>query len=114
MSSPESSSNEFDYVIVGGGTPGSPVAARLSEDPDGRVGPVEPQEFGNSYMRHARAKVLGGCSSHNSAIAFWAPRENLDAWAAQGCDGWSADECYAIYRKLETALDGADEAEPPG
>ena len=32
--------------------------------------PVEPQERGNSFMRHARAKVLGGCSSHNSCIAF--------------------------------------------
>ncbi|MDT5080910.1 MAG: choline oxidase, partial [Mycobacterium sp.] len=31
--------------------------------------PVEPQERGNSFMRHARAKVLGGCSSHNSCIA---------------------------------------------
>ena len=35
--------------------------------------PVEPQENGNSFMRHARAKVMGGCSSHNSCIAFWAP-----------------------------------------
>ena len=37
--------------------------------------PVEPQERGNSFMRHARAKVLGGCSSHNSCIAFWPPAE---------------------------------------
>ena len=35
--------------------------------------PIEPQENGNSFMRHARAKVMGGCSSHNSCIAFWAP-----------------------------------------
>jgi len=136
----------FDYVVVGGGTAGCAVAARLSEDPDARVCvveagpsdvddaaigdlsrwmellesgydwdyPIEPQSAGNSWMRHARAKVLGGCSSHNSAIAFWAPRENLDAWAAQGCDGWSAEECYPFYRRLETALDGAEHAEPPG
>ena len=48
---------------------------------------VEPQEKGNSFLRHARAKVLGGCSSHNSCIAFWTPREDLDEWAATGCDG---------------------------
>ncbi|MEA2255464.1 MAG: choline oxidase, partial [Solirubrobacteraceae bacterium] len=42
---------------------------------------VEPQEKGNSFLRHARAKVLGGCSSHNSCIAFWTPREDLDEWA---------------------------------
>jgi choline oxidase len=76
--------------------------------------PIEPQPSGNSYMRHARAKVLGGCSSHNSAIAFWAPKENLDAWAAGGAAGWSAAECYPFYRTLETALDTIDEAEAPG
>ena len=42
---------------------------------------VEPQEKGNSFLRHARAKVLGGCSSHNSCIAFWTPKEDLDEWA---------------------------------
>ena len=49
--------------------------------------PVEPQENGNSFMRHARAKVLGGCSSHNSCIAFWAPAEDLDDWARAGLYG---------------------------
>ena len=78
----------FDYVVVGGGSAGAAVAARLSEDPAVTVGlleagpsdtdeqvvlqlnrwmellesgfdwdyPIEPQENGNSFMRHARAK----------------------------------------------------------
>jgi choline dehydrogenase len=128
----------FDYVVVGGGSSGCALAARLSEDPAVTVclleaGPsdvddqnilqltdwmalldsgydwdylVEPQAHGNSFLRHARAKVLGGCSSHNSCIAFWTPREDLDEWAANGCTGWSADECWPLIRRLENN-DGA-------
>ena len=63
---------------------------------------VEPQEKGNSFLRHARAKVLGGCSSHNSCIAFWTPKEDLDEWAATGCEGWSSADCWPLIRRLET------------
>ena len=64
--------------------------------------PIEPQARGNSFMRHARAKVLGGCSSHNSCIAFWTPKEDLDEWAAMGCEGWSAADCWPLIKRLET------------
>ena len=39
-----------------------------------------------------RARVIGGCSSHNGCAAIWGHRLDYDAWAAAGCDGWSTDE----------------------
>lgn len=54
-------------------------------------------------MRHARAKVLGGCSSHNSCIAFWAPKEDLDDWDQKfGATGWGSKDTFGLYKKLET------------
>lgn len=63
--------------------------------------PVEPQEKGNSFMRHARAKVLGGCSSHNSCIAFWPLAQGLRDWEAMGATGWGPQDVLRYTAKLE-------------
>ena len=39
--SPMARDFDFDFVVVGGGSAGAVVAARLSEDPDCRVALVE-------------------------------------------------------------------------
>ena len=36
-----------------------------------------------------RARVIGGCSSHNGCIALWGSRADYDGWASEGSDGWS-------------------------
>ncbi|WP_347955000.1 GMC family oxidoreductase [Gordonia aichiensis] len=134
---------EFDYVVVGGGSGGCAVAARLSEDPSVSVAlieagpddrgipevlqlnrwmellesgydwdyPVEPQAHGNSFLRHARAKVLGGCSSHNSCIAFWPPAEDLNSWERDyGATGWNADALWPVLKRLERNEDAGPQA----
>ena len=58
--------------------------------------PVEPQEKGNSFMRHARAKVLGGCSSHNSCIAFWPPRKASTSGRRWAATGWGAKDVLPL------------------
>lgn len=63
--------------------------------------PVEPQERGNSFMRHARAKVLGGCSSHNSCIAFWPLATGLRDWEAAGATGWGPDGVLPFVTRVE-------------
>ncbi|MEV6795084.1 GMC oxidoreductase [Streptomyces sp. NPDC051320] len=122
----------YDYVIVGGGTAGCVLAARLTEDPDCRVcvvegGPsdvgderilelrnwinlldsefdygytTEEQPRGNSHILHSRARVLGGCSSHNTLISFLPFPEDLDEWALRGCTGWDAHTVLPYRQRL--------------
>jgi choline oxidase len=122
----------FDYVIVGGGTAGCILAARLAEDRDTSVclleaGPsdegdirvlelrrcvevmgseldwdysVTPQERGNRDIRVNRARVLGGCSSHNAAIAFKTPDVDLRTWEELGATGWGPEACRPYFDRL--------------
>jgi choline dehydrogenase-like flavoprotein len=60
----------------------------LGGELDYDYGTVE-QPMGNSHIRHSRAKVLGGCSSHNTLISFRPFRHDMDRWVEQGCKGWT-------------------------
>ena len=60
----------------------------LGSELDYDYGTVE-QPMGNSYIRHSRAKVLGGCSSHNTLISFRGFRHDFDRWVEKGCKGWT-------------------------
>lgn len=52
--------------------------------------PISEQTRGNSLIRLSRARMLGGCSSHNDCWALRAPDADMDRWADAGATGWDA------------------------
>ena len=127
---------EYDYVIIGGGTAGCILAARLSEDASVSVALVEagpsdrdepragdirrwaemieseydldyrsvPQPRGNSFIRQARMRILGGCSTANTMITWRPLRGDMDEWATLGATGWDYETMSAYYDRLATPI----------
>jgi choline dehydrogenase len=126
-----------DTVVIGGGTAGAAVAARLVQDTSQTVlllesGPdygafsagrwpaqlldARSQPGGHDWgylhngttgrPRHPleRARVIGGCSSHNGCAAIWGSRFDYDNWAALGNPGWGTDDLLPFFKMASEKL----------
>jgi choline dehydrogenase len=126
-----------DTVVIGGGTAGAAVAARLVEGTSQTVLLLESgPDYGSfaegdwpaplldarslpgghdwDYINGARtgrpghlldrARVIGGCSSHNGCAAIWGSRFDYDHWAALGNPGWSGDDLLPFFESANKTL----------
>ncbi len=116
-----------DVLVLGGGTAGCVLAARLSEDPGRSVLLIE---AGPDYGRHddggwptemldprsppdthdwdpegelslARARVIGGCSAHNACFVVRAHPDDYEEW---GVPGWGNEDLAPYVGKSELAI----------
>jgi choline dehydrogenase len=115
--------SKVDVVVVGGGSSGCVVAARLAAqgrrvalveagpdygpfgDPRWAPELVSARTLATSHdwgytsgrWTFERARVIGGCSAHNGAIAAVGHRSDYDAW---GLAGWSGDDVTPLFRQV--------------
>ena len=62
------------------------------------------QPMGNSHIRHSRAKVLGGCSSHNTLISFRPFEYDCQNWVNKGCKGWDFKTFTRVLDNLRNTV----------
>jgi choline dehydrogenase len=126
-----------DTVVIGGGTAGPAIAARLVQVTSQSVMLIESGPDYGAFAQHGwppqlldarslpgghdwgyvnsastgrpghlleRARVIGGCSSHNGCAAIWGSRVDYDGWAALGNKGWSADDLLPYFKLANETL----------
>lgn len=119
----------YDVVVVGGGTAGCVLAARLSEEPGRSVCLVEAGPDYGPYAgggwpadildgrwlaldshrweqddpddnSQARARILGGCSAHNACVLLRGAAADYDEWGL----GWSEAQLRPYLERAEQVL----------
>jgi len=68
----------------------------------------EPGLNGRS-LKYPRGKVIGGSSAINAMISMRGQRQDYDNWRQLGLTGWSADEVFAAFKRLDNHFLGDTE-----
>jgi choline dehydrogenase len=129
---------EFSYIVVGAGTAGCVIAARLSMVAEARVLLLEaggtertramtvpnawPDNLGSAAdwadvtmpqaeagpVAYPRGRALGGSGAINAMAHVRGHRAVYDRWASEGAAGWSFAELLPYFRRSERTI-GRDE-----
>ena len=130
---------QYDYIVVGAGTAGCVVAARLTQDASVRVLLLEagspertramtvpsawPENLGSAAdwagvttgqaetgpVAYPRGRALGGSGAINAMAHVRGHRAVYDGWAAGGAAGWGFADLLPYFRRSERA-EGRDPA----
>jgi len=68
----------------------------------------EPGLNGRS-LKYPRGKVIGGSSAINAMISMRGQRQDYDNWRQLGLTGWSADEVFSAFKRLDNHFLGDTE-----